>query len=66
MNVQGDVSVVDAWYLHIPPELNVNLVKKDENGQDIVVNGHKVFDFSGLQDVIFVLHYKYDLDKPSI
>jgi hypothetical protein len=64
LNIQGDVSVAGTWYLHIPPKLNKNFIKK-ENGQDVVVNGHKVFDFSDLQDVIFALHYEYDLDKPS-
>lgn len=63
-NIQAEVNVENTWYLHIPPSLNPTFVKKDENGQDVVVNGLKIFDFSGLQDVIFGLHYEYDLEKP--
>jgi hypothetical protein len=61
----GDVGVVDTWYLYIPPGENAGFVKKDEKNQDVLIDGHEVYDFSGLQDVIFALYYEYDLELPS-
>lgn len=53
--------VVDTWYLYIPPDdpANAPFLAKDQKGNLKIVNGHNVFDFSDVQDVIFALHYKY-------
>jgi Tc toxin complex TcA C-terminal TcB-binding domain len=59
------LSVANTWYLHIPPSENNKFLKK-KNYQEVVVNGRKVYDFSGVQDVILALHYDFDLEKPLI
>lgn len=72
LNIRGDIGVADTWYLHIPPDAdpqqysNSAFVRKDENGNPVVVNGYKVFDFSDVQDVIFALHYEFDVELPPL
>ncbi len=72
LNIRGNVGVVDTWYLNIPPDphppqySNSTFIKKDKSGNPVLVNGHKLFDFSGLQDVIFALHYEFDVDLPPL
>jgi len=60
------LKITDTWYLHIPWDQNEDFLKKDENDQDLIVNGHKVFDFSGVQDVIFALHYDYRVEITTV
>lgn len=61
LQVKKISSVVDTWYLYISPDdpANTPFIVKDQNGNPKLVGGHKVFDFSDVQDVIFALHYEY-------
>jgi hypothetical protein len=68
LGIAGDVGVADTWYIHIPPQdrENIPFIRKDDKGKEMDMDGHKLFDFSDLGDVIFALHYEYDVIKPSI
>ena len=57
-------SVVDRWYFYFSPTDNDAFVKK-EGGNPVLVNGHKVLDFSEIEDVIFGLNYGYDALLPD-
>jgi len=66
LGIAGNVGVADTWYIHIPPQDNTSFIRKDDKGNEMDIDGHKLFDFSDLGDVIFALHYEYDVIKPSI
>lgn len=57
-------SLTDRWYLYFSPDDNPSFLKMDGN-QPLLINGHKVFDFAAIKDVIFGLNYTYIAPLPK-
>jgi hypothetical protein len=52
--------VIDRWYIYIPPDENDSFLKRDSQSNYILVNGHKVFDFTDIADVVLGINYTYE------